>query len=208
MVPITLLRGGLYHGPVLSVLRLIAWILCVIYSSIPAFWLLIHPRADFWRSRRTSPYKILLPLWIAMWVVVATITVPWRTVTLYENKWMWIPAAVLFCIGIILYRLSHAHFTLAQLGGLPEITRGHRQRLITNGIRSRVRHPVYLAHFCEMLAWSIGTGLAVCWLLTAFAITTGAIMIKMEDNELEKRFGEKYARYRETVPAVLPRPRL
>ena len=42
-----------------------------------------------------------------------------------------------------------------------------------------VQHPVYLAHLCEMLAWSVGTGLAVCWGLTAFAVVTGAVMIGM-----------------------------
>jgi protein-S-isoprenylcysteine O-methyltransferase Ste14 len=30
-------------------------------------------------------------------------------------------------------------------------------------------------------------------------------MIKMEDKELETRFGEDYRLYRSTVPAVLPR---
>jgi protein-S-isoprenylcysteine O-methyltransferase Ste14 len=57
-----------------------------------------------------------------------------------------------------------------------------------------------------MLAWSVGTGLAICWTLTAFAIATGALMITMEDKELEKRFGDKYLNYRESVPAVFPRP--
>ena len=93
-----------------------------------------------------------------------------------------------------------------QLYGVPEIVAGNReQRLVTTGIRARVRHPVYLGHLCEMLAWSVGTGLVVCWLLTGFAMVTGAVMIQMEDAELEKRFGEAYAEYRERVPAVLPR---
>jgi protein-S-isoprenylcysteine O-methyltransferase Ste14 len=56
-----------------------------------------------------------------------------------------------------------------------------------------------------MLAWTVGTGLVVCGLLTAFAMVTGAVMIRMEDAELEKRFGEEYAAYRERVPAVWPR---
>jgi protein-S-isoprenylcysteine O-methyltransferase Ste14 len=56
-----------------------------------------------------------------------------------------------------------------------------------------------------MLAWSVGTGLAVCWLLTAFAILTGAVMIRMEDAELEKRFGDDYRAYRSRVPAILPK---
>jgi protein-S-isoprenylcysteine O-methyltransferase Ste14 len=79
---------------------------------------------------------------------------------------------------------------------------------MTSGIRSRVRHPIYLGHLCEMLAWSLGTGLAVCWLLTALAIATGAVMIRMEDAELEKRFGQEYASYRQRVHAVLPKLRL
>ena len=56
-----------------------------------------------------------------------------------------------------------------------------------------------------MLAWSVGTGLVACWALTALAIATGAVMIRMEDAELERRFGQEYAAYRERVPALLPK---
>jgi protein-S-isoprenylcysteine O-methyltransferase Ste14 len=189
----------------LTLLHTIGWIACVVYSTIPAFWLLIHPRVEYWRSRRRSPYLILLPVWVAMWIVAAAITARWRDILLYENQWSWLPAGALFCAGLLLYKLSHSRFTLAQLGGLPEILPGPRQqRLVTTGIRTRLRHPVYLGHLCEMLAWSLGTGLAVCWALTAFAITTGAIMIAMEDKELENRFGEEYRQYRATVPTILP----
>ena len=79
------------------------------------------------------------------------------------------------------------------------------QRLITAGIHSRVRHPVYLAHFCEMLAWSLGTGLAVCYALTAFALLSGAVMTNLEDKELEQRFGEDFRQYKSSVPAMFPR---
>ncbi len=195
-----------FHRDMLQLLRTIAWIACVIYSTIPAFWLLIHPRAEYWRSRRGSPYKILLPMWIAMWAVVSLITAPWRNITLYHNRWTWLPAASLFLTGLALYKLSHHQFTLAQLGGLPEILRGRQQQhLATTGIRAHVRHPVYLGHLCEMLAWSLGTGLAVCWAITAFAILTGEVMIRTEDEELEKRFGREYLEYRNHVPAILPK---
>ena len=192
----------------LRLLQTLGWLGCVVYSTIPSFWLIIHPRVDYWRSRPRSPYRVLVPLWIAMWIVLALLTTPWRHIVLYDTPWAWIPAIALFATGLYLYSQSGKHFSRAQLGGVPEVLPGHReQRLVTTGIRAHVRHPVYLAHLCEMLAWSMGTGLVVCYALTAFAIVTGAIMITMEDAELEQRFGKEYVAYREQVPAVLPRLR-
>lgn len=198
-------------------LRTLGWLACVVYSTIPLFWLMIHPRAHRWRARETSPFRVLVPAWIVMWIGIGALTGPWRATAFYSTPWSWLPAALLFATGIMIYFSSGAHFSWAQLGGLPEVRgndrRGNdrpgngRQRLVTTGIRSRIRHPVYLAHLCEMLAWSVGTGIAVCWLLTAFAIATGAVMIRMEDAELEKRFGAEFQNYRLSVPAVLPRAR-
>jgi protein-S-isoprenylcysteine O-methyltransferase Ste14 len=189
-----------------NVLHTIGWLACVVYSTIPAFWLMIHPFAERWRERRRSPYQVLIPVWMAMWLVVALITERWRLLALYRTPWGWVPAALLFGVGLYLYLHSSKNFSPKQLGGVPEIKSGHReQRLVTEGIRARVRHPVYLAHLCEMLAWSLGTGLVVCWALSLLAMVTGTVMIRMEDTELEKRFGEEFRVYRRAVPAVLPR---
>ena len=190
----------------LSLLRTAGWIVCVVYATIPLFWLMIHPRADSWRTRAGSPYRVLVPVWMGMGVGLGALTAAWRGRPLYDRLWSWIPAGLLFALGFWIYRQAGAHFSWIQLGGLPEILPGHReQRLMTTGIRARVRHPVYLAHLCEMLAWSAGTGLVVCWVLTGFAVASGAVMIRMEDAELENRFGEPFAVYRKRVPAVLPR---
>jgi protein-S-isoprenylcysteine O-methyltransferase Ste14 len=189
----------------MELLRTLGWLACVVYSTIPLFWLMVHPRAHRWRERERSPFRVLVSAWILMWVGMGVLTGPWRHVAIYTTPWTWILSALLFATGIFIYSCSGAHFSWEQLGGLPEVRAGHpHDRLVTTGIRARVRHPVYLAHLCEMLAWSIGTGLLVCWLLTAFAIVTGAMMIRMEDAELEQRFGEEFAAYRKRVPAVLP----
>ena len=179
--------------------------MCVIYSTIPGFWLVIHPYTAYWRSRSRSPYRVLLPLWIAMWIVMGALTAPFRHAVLYSFPWTWVPAALLFSAGFWLYKQSGKQFTARQLGGLPELLPRHpEQRLVTSGIRARVRHPVYLAHLCEMLAWSVGTGSAACYGLTAFAMLTGAIMVKMEDAELDRRFGDQYRDYRQQVPGIFP----
>ncbi len=187
-------------------LRTLGWLACVVYSTIPLFWLMVHPRAHIWREKERSPFRLLVPAWIIMWIGIGALTGPWRAAAFYSIPWTWIPAVLLFAVGLFIYSHAGTHFSWAQLGGLPEVRADHRDdRLVTTGIRARVRHPVYLGHLCEMLAWSLGTGLAVCCVLTAFAIVTGAVMIRMEDAELEKRFGEEYRRYRSTVPAVVPR---
>ena len=190
-------------------LQTVGWLACVVYSTIPLFWLMIHPRAKSWRSRERSPFRLLVPVWMLMWVGIGLLTSPFRNTLFYSTPWTWVPAAPLFVIGIFLYSAAGAHFSWAQLGGLPEVRAGHRDdRLIITGIRSHVRHPVYLGHLCEMLAWSVGTGLAVCWLLTVAAVATGFVMIRLEDAELENRFGPDYAAYRQRVHALLPKLRL
>jgi len=190
----------------MRLVRTLGWLACVVYSTIPLFWLMVHPWAQRWREKERSPFRMLVPAWMTMWVGMAASTAPWRNLKLYSTSWSWLPAAGLFAAGTFIYSRSGAHFSWAQLGGLPEVRAGHGDdRLITTGIRGRVRHPVYLAHLCEMLAWSSATGLVVCWILTGFAIATGAVMIRMEDAELERRFGAEYAAYRRRVPAILPR---
>jgi len=190
---------------VLRLVQTVGWLACVIYSTIPWFWLLIHSGADYWRVRQRSPYRILLPAWIGMGVVVAVITAPWRHVLLYHAAWTWIPALPLFAAGGWLYAQSGKHFSKKQLGGLPELMPDQaEQRLVTSGIRARVRHPVYLAHLCEMLAWGLGTGLMAAHALTAMAVVAGALMIRMEDAELERRFGDEFRAYRKRVPSLLP----
>ena len=107
-------------------LRSVGWLACVVYSTIPSFWLVIHPRANFWRSRKRSPYRLLLPFWIATWIVAAAVTSPWSDRLLYRSTWTWLLAAVLFIAGLGIYRRAGAGFSAAQLGGLPELLPGHR----------------------------------------------------------------------------------
>jgi protein-S-isoprenylcysteine O-methyltransferase Ste14 len=51
----------------------------------------------------------------------------------------------------------------------------------------------------------LGTGSVAVFGLLVFGTITGAMMIRMEDKELETRFGEAYRRYRQAVSAFLPK---
>src|SRR5262249_20674727 len=142
---------------------------------------------------------------IAMWIALAAITFPWKSAAIYSSPWPWIPAAALFATGLWLYRKSSYQFSLKQLGGLPEVLASNQeQHLATSGIRSRVRHPAYLAHFCEMLAWCGGSGFVVNYVFFFLAVATGILMIHWEDAELEQRLGKQSREYRRTAPAIVP----
>jgi protein-S-isoprenylcysteine O-methyltransferase Ste14 len=188
---------------------MIGWLACCIYGSIPSFWLIIHPRAERWRERkrqRRAVYNILVPVWIGMWFVLFAITFPWRGIQLYHEPYSWIAGFALIAAGIFLYVKARHGFSPLQLSGHHELEpERHQQKLVVTGIREHVRHPIYLGHLLEMLGWSVGTGLLVCWGLTAFALATGAIMIRLEERELVERFGESYRDYQQRVAAIVPK---
>jgi protein-S-isoprenylcysteine O-methyltransferase Ste14 len=75
---------------------------------------------------------------------------------------------------------------------------------VTTGLHGRVRHPIYLAHWLMLTAWTIGAGTVAMVALWCFAVVTGVFLIMFEDRELESRFGEEYRAYKQRVPAVLP----
>src|SRR5438034_11639264 len=102
-------------------LNLVAWLACIVYSTIPSFWLAILSRAKYWRSRRRSPYRVLLPLWIAKWIAARVITAPCRHLLLYSSFWAWVTAVFLFGVGFWLYSESGKPFSVHQLSGIPEV---------------------------------------------------------------------------------------
>jgi protein-S-isoprenylcysteine O-methyltransferase Ste14 len=185
------------------------WIPCCIYGSVPSFWLLVHPYADFWRRRHREGkpvYQLLVPIWVAMWVTLYAATYPLRGVQLYPVRWAWVPGLLFFVVGTVLYAQGHNGFSFSQLVGFHELKPDqHSPQLSVRGIRQHVRHPVYLAHLCQMLAFSITTGLAPCWALTAFALVTGIAMVRAEERELVQRFGDSYRKYQQNVPMLIPR---
>jgi methanethiol S-methyltransferase len=193
----------------MSILGTIGWLACCVYGSIPSFWLVIHPRADAWRARhlqRRPVYKILVPLWAGMWVALFAITYAFRHLSFYRSRYSWLIAVGFFAAGMFLYLKGGHGFSPLQLSGHHELEpERHQQHLVVNGVRKHVRHPIYLGHLLEMFGWSIGSGLLVCWALTALAIVTGVVMIKKEEEELIGRFGEDYRDYQKRVPAIIPR---
>jgi protein-S-isoprenylcysteine O-methyltransferase Ste14 len=180
----------------------LAWIVGTIYATIPLFWLMVHPFAERLRARR-SPLLIIVPSWFGTMVVVYLVTWPWHGAVFYHAPAVWLAAGFLFAAAIYIYSRSRLHFSRSQVIGRSEIEPGQKQRLVTSGIRRKIRHPIYLGHLCMLLALAVGSGEIMLYLLTLFAVLTGWPMIRQEEAELERRFGEEYRLYKRAVPAAL-----
>ena len=185
-------------------LLLIPWMIAVIYSSIPLFWFAIHPFAGRWRRMRRSPYRALLPLWALIIFALAWITSPWHSQRIYSTPWMWLPALPIFALGFGVYRRVFSEFGSHKLSGEAELRpEEHEQQLVTTGLHSSMRHPIYFAHLCNLAGWALGSGLAFAYILLAVnACLMFPVMIFIEEQELEARFGVKYREYKARVPLV------
>ena len=189
-----------------STIDILAMFACSIYCTIPLFWLVVHPFIGRWRKQGRRAYIFILPLWAAFIALAFLLIWPFRFARFYANWWNWVPAAFMFLTGFSIYVAAFDRFHHTQVSGLAELEPGrHHDQLITTGIRARVRHPIYLGHLCEIVGWCVATGLMPLYALLGFAMVTGALMIRIEDRELEARFGKPYRAYRRTVPAVIPR---
>ena len=182
----------------------IPWMVSVLYSSIPLFWFAIHPFAGPWRKMRRSPYLLLLPIWAAIIFALAWITWPWHSVQFYSSGWMWTPAAILMFFGLKTYIGIRSKFGARKFSGEAELRpEEHAQQLVITGLHARMRHPIYVAHLLNLAGWALGSGLAVSFVLLAIStLITFPLMIWLEEQELEKRFGKSFQEYKARVPLV------
>jgi protein-S-isoprenylcysteine O-methyltransferase Ste14 len=185
-------------------LLLVPWLAGVVYSSIPLFWFAIHPFAARWRRMRRSPYRVLLPVWLVIIIALGGAAWPWRSQQIYSAPWMWIPALALFVFGLRTYRRIFSEFGGHRLSGETELRpQEHEQELVTTGLHSRMRHPIYVAHLVNLAGWTLGSGLMVNFVLLALSVLiTFPLMMLMEERELEQRFGESFRAYKARVPLV------
>lgn len=189
------------------ILLTIAWVIPLAYAMIPAFWFLVHPFAARWRGVR-KPYRFLVPLWLLCFLIAGAATLPFARTQLYDNWPARIGGGLLVAAALATYRAvgRRKHFTGGQLVGRSEVEAGQQQRLVTEGMHARVRHPIYLAALLMISGWTVGSGLLADLLLLAWAAAAFPVMIALEERELVARFGEAYREYKRRVPAIIPGP--
>ena len=184
-----------------------------------------------------APFAVLWLAWLAYWIVAARNVKPTRrreslrslmlnrvfiaigalllVVRHLPPHWLeqrFVPPSVTpYWLGFVLFifGLGFAISARVHLGqnwsGTVTVKQDHE--LIRTGPYRMVRHPIYTG----LLSALLGTALAIGeWraLLAFAAFTVGFLFkIKTEEHFMDETFGEKYARYRAEVPALIPFPR-
>jgi protein-S-isoprenylcysteine O-methyltransferase Ste14 len=125
---------------------------------------------------------------------------------LLRHLTLWWPA---FALGVVLSVASFAirRAAIRALGKFwslhVEMREGHE--FVSTGPFAYARHPVYFSMILELL----GIGLLVqAWLTLAIvlAIFTPTLIarVRIEERALLEQFGDAYAKYMQTTPAILP----
>lgn len=88
--------------------------------------------------------------------------------------------------------------------GWKKVYRG-ANNLVTDGLYRRFRHPQYTGLILLIIAFLIMWPTILTLILAPLLIGRYIVLAREEDRELEKEFGEEFRRYRENVPAFIPK---
>ncbi len=141
-------------------------------------------------SPRIRPWIVIVVLFLAGWFSVS-----------YRHEydpelpvWLQWPGVLLILIGAMIWVLAFKELGLTR----------KMENLVTSGIYSRTRNPVYLATIVAVLGGAAYSRrlLAFVWVLLTVLVLHW--VARKEESELEKVYGERYVRYKKRVPLLLP----
>lgn len=169
---------------------------------IPIFWLILHPLNSFWRTRVKQAFWIATP---TAWICGGLLLWLYRS-NLLSSTMPSAPIMIagLFLIGVEFYLFLRVERELGsrRLVGHAELTGSGE--LSTVGLYAYVRHPRYAGMFCGVLGAALLAGSKTLWLVLAIWYPFALAVIRLEEREMEVRFGDSYKAYRKRVPAFLP----
>jgi len=87
----------------------------------------------------------------------------------------------------------------------PFATSGKEQKIIRDGIYSKVRHPIYLSGLILSLGFTLIAGNLYGLLFLILSLVAFVTRIKKEERELITKFGEEYEEYAKETPLLIPK---
>lgn len=102
--------------------------------------------------------------------------------------------AIIFVIGLVLMELAHRELFEKKLSGL-----------ITTGILSHTRHPMYFGTILAYLGGIIGTLSLITLIPWLLSVILYYKMATYEEQKLEEKYGQEYLEYKKKVPKWISR---
>ncbi len=102
------------------------------------------------------------------------------------------------------YFESISHKVLEKAHSYPE----EIKKLVTTGIYSKIRHPIYLGRILLNIGFLIIFPILPMAVVAITFIVVWYLMALYEERILIKKFGKRYKKYKEKVPMFIPRKRI
>jgi protein-S-isoprenylcysteine O-methyltransferase Ste14 len=105
-------------------------------------------------------------------------------------------SAVIFYLAVQASKAAGLHVAFSESTG---------KSLVASGIYRYVRHPLYLSYILYWLSWSASLKFVFPSIAVFVVLLTLYILsIRLEERELEQKFGDEHREYRERTALLLP----
>lgn len=188
------------------------WLAVVLVVAMPpglVFWFVVHPFVGFWRRVGVVKTYVVLSVVGAALMVGLYLVRDLLVANDFGTSW-WLHGlgVVLLAGATVLFGMRKKHLDNKRLSGLQELDPTREDsRLLTEGIYGVIRHPRYVEVSLAVLAYALMANYLGGYLIWLSTVVCLVLIVPLEERELEERFGEEYRRYREEVPAFIPRSR-
>ena len=164
--------------------HLIATALCVLGLAIRDIYELLKRRALV----DTEDVRVFTAVFASMCVM----WVSWFSVGWLDPAHVAIAQVIRWVgLGAVLAGAVLAVGGMWQLGGVENI-----DHLVTTGMFSRIRHPMYIGFILWILGWCAFTEAVTSLVLAPFLTASVVWWRHLEEAELEARYGDEYSEYR------------
>jgi protein-S-isoprenylcysteine O-methyltransferase Ste14 len=113
-----------------------------------------------------------------------------------------------FALAVFILLQARRQISFRIMVGLPELEpQKNKQIVLHEGIYSRTRNPIYLAHWLLVFSAAVFTNYAANWIGFAIDCLILPSMIRSEERELLARHGQTFTDYMRRVPRFFPQLR-
>ncbi|MCL1961238.1 MAG: isoprenylcysteine carboxylmethyltransferase family protein [Desulfovibrionaceae bacterium] len=147
-----------------------------------------------WLEHRIPPPVIDLAFATLMWWLARAL--PQARLWPRGGGWLvWVAAIALALAGALIALAGVREFARARTTINP-LAPERASRMVSSGIFSRTRNPMYLGMLLALAGWAVWLGNAAAWLaLPLFVAVLTVLQIRPEERALRQRFGAQFDHY-------------